>query len=100
MWSAAGSTAQDYKPKARPPSGDSFWQELRDNEKEPITNKVSAHDWLEIDLYAYSRIAVKKLVTEGDDNAMNALHSTMKSLRNTMESPRNMSIVLGKLSHL
>ena len=85
MWSAAGSVAQDYIPKASPPPLDneiSFWDMLRSKEKEPITNN---YEWLELDLYEYSRIAVEKLVTEGDDNPMNYLRDTS---------------MLGKLSHL
>ncbi|KIJ92060.1 hypothetical protein K443DRAFT_651969, partial [Laccaria amethystina LaAM-08-1] len=76
VWSAAGSTDQGYIPKARPPSSfvneNSFWVDLRDKEKKPITN--SSDDWLELDLYEYSRIAVETLVNGGDDKAMNDLH--------------------------
>jgi hypothetical protein len=85
VWSAAGSIAQDYIPTARPPPIDDkipFWEMLRSKEKKPITNNDG---WLELDLYECSRIAVEKLVTEGDDKPMNYLRDTS---------------TLGKLSHL
>jgi len=34
------------------------------------------YEWLELDLYEYSRIAVEKLVAEGDDNPMKYLRDT------------------------
>lgn len=42
-------------------------------EKEPVTN--SSNKWLERDFYEYSRIAVEKLVIEGDDKVMKELHN-------------------------
>ena len=74
MWSAAGSIPEDYIPNALPPRSEhSLWQDLRDMEKEPVTN--SSNKWLERDFYEYSRIAVEKLVIEGDDKVMKELHN-------------------------
>ena len=70
---AAGLTAVNYAPKARPPLLDdnlSFWKMLRDNEEE------FTDEWLELDLYERSKFAVEKLVTEGDDTALKSLHQT------------------------
>ena len=61
---AAGSTAENYIPKARPfDDNPSFWEMLRDKEKEPTENMS---EWLELDFDEYSNLGVKKLVTEGD----------------------------------
>ena len=79
---AGGSTAENYTPKARPFNNDtSFWKMLRDKEKDPTAN---ISEWLELDLYEHSKLAVEKLVTEGDDTALKSLYHTYIS---------------GKLSH-
>ena len=68
---AAGSTVENYTPKACPLGDDAlFWRDLRDKEKE-LTDQ-----WLESDLYEHSKSAVDKLVTEGDATALRSLHHT------------------------
>ena len=59
-----------YTPEARSPFGDksSFWQTLR---------KERTSEWLELDLYEHSKLAVEELVTEGNDTALNSLHHTL-----------------------
>ena len=81
---AGGSTAENYIPKARP-LGDEifFWQMLRNKKKEP-TADVS--EWLELDLYEYSKLAVEKLVTECDNTALKSLHHT--SISGKLSHPR------------
>ena len=68
---AAGLTAENYTPKARPLGDDPlFWEDLRDK------GKGLTDQWLEFDLYEHSRSAVDKLVTEGDATALRSLHHT------------------------
>ncbi|KIJ94689.1 hypothetical protein K443DRAFT_351189 [Laccaria amethystina LaAM-08-1] len=68
---AARSTADSYKPKAKPFNANpSFWEILRDGEKES-TAYIS--EWLELDLYEQSKRAAEKLV-DGDDTALKSLH--------------------------
>ena len=62
---AAGSTAENYIPKACPfDDNPSFWEMLRDKEKESMENMS---EWLELDFDEYSKLGVEELVTEGDD---------------------------------
>ena len=80
VW-AAGSKGEEYTPRARPFGNDPlFWEKLRGQEEERMAN---ISEWLELDLYEHSKLAVEK-VTEGDNTAL-------KSLRHTFIS--------GKLSH-
>ena len=82
---ADGLKAYNYKPKARPPppyDNISFWEMLRSKEKGSNANNSG---WLEVDLNEYSKFAVEKLTTEGDDTALKSLYHTSIS---------------GKLSHL
>lgn len=72
------STVKDYIPKARPFGDDpSFWEMLRSKDKD----SAMANVWLELDMYERSKVAVKKLVSEGSDTALEPL------------------IMSGKLSH-
>ena len=74
VW-AAGSVAEEYTPKARPFGDDpSFWEKLRGQEER--TAKIS--EWLELDLYEHSKLAVEK-VTEGDNTALKSLRHTFIS---------------------
>ena len=70
---ARGVTAGTYTPKARSPFGDKslFWQTLR-KERTAFTS-----EWLELDLYEHSKLAVEELVTEGNDTALNSLYHTL-----------------------
>lgn len=62
---------KNYIPKARPFDDDPlFWEKLRGKEKEP---SAMANDWLELDLYERSKLAVEKLVSEGIDTALKPL---------------------------
>ena len=71
---AGGSSAENYIPKARPfDEKIPFWQMLRDKMKEPREN---VSEWLELDLYEQSKLAVEKLVTQGDTTALESLHHT------------------------
>ena len=73
VW-AAGEVAEEYTPEARPFNDDpSFWEMLRDKEKEPTAN---GSQWLEFDLYYVIKRAIQTLVTKGDDTALTSLHHT------------------------
>ena len=85
---ARGPSAENHIPKASVfddnHDNNSFWANLRGWGREPTAN---IPEWLEVDLYEYSKLAVDKLVSEGDDTALN-----LKSLHHASIS--------GKLSHL
>ena len=69
---ADAATPANYFPKARPPDNNiQFWDMLLDKQKEPT---ASISEWVELDLYEQSKLAVDKLVTEGDDTALKSLH--------------------------
>ena len=62
--------AENYIPKARPVYDDhSFWSKLKDR-------ALTANDseWLELDWYDHVKLAVDKLVAEGDDTKLKSLH--------------------------
>ena len=80
VW-AAGSVAEEYTLKACPFGDDPlFWEKLCGQEEEHMVN---ISEWLELDLYEHSKLAVKK-ATQGDN-------TTLKSLCHTF--------ILGKLFH-
>jgi hypothetical protein len=69
---AAGSTADNYTPKARSSFDDnhSFWERLR------AEDKGLTDEWLEVDLSEHIKQAVEELVTNGDDTALKSLYHT------------------------
>ena len=62
------SNNKNYTPKARPLDDDpNFWENAREN---------GLGDWLELDLYEYTRTLVERLIDERPGTALQTLRQT------------------------